>query len=155
MDKTGNYISVPITDIGEISNLKLTITEVSIDYGRCYTLNIRWQMKHKDYFTLFFNLSIPQKMVIFIHEEFNEMGLNYGFWPTKPVSFTIKRGEVINAVFKRRFHIYKYMNENLECSKEKTYSYPKCALNWARESYKNLWNGSQTGKLAFINWQCC
>ncbi len=148
-----HFLHVPITGIGETAELNMIIAEVSTVYGRCYMTKMMWRMRHNDYLLLALNLSIPERLQVFVHEEFNEIGLNNGFWPINPPSFTLTHQDVATVVLKKRLHIYQQkQNDDLVCTKQKNYSYPKCVVDWARETYKNLWNNSQAGRLLVVNY---
>ncbi len=117
--------------------LGITIREVAIFHGRCYTIDFDWKLKPREYFTLYFNLTVldDKQMVLFFHERHNEIGLNYGYWPVKPLSVRLRPGDEASLYIKKEFCITHSGEE--KCEKEEGYSYPKCVLDWARNSYEN------------------
>ncbi len=64
-DGDGNYASVQINDttVGYIEDLKMDVKEVSTDYGRCYTLESKWDLGYHDYYTFYLNLTIPDRYI--------------------------------------------------------------------------------------------
>ncbi len=146
MDEEGDFLGVTIGGKGFVPGINMTILEVSIGYGRCYTLRMDWPMRYKDYYTLHLNFTQIESLVLFAHEAYVEIGLNFGFWPEKPASIWMKRGDDLSLVFSQSFHIYKHTDAYEHCSdRDQGYSFPKCVHEWAKATYSRLWkNGTGT-----------
>ncbi len=143
---SGGYETAYLDGTGHISSIGTDVLEVSTDFGRCYTVDVRWDMKYKDYFGFNFALAPSDEgLVIYVHEKYDEVGLHYGFWPIKPAAFRIFPRDVFTVVIKKSYHIYKHNDKEFNCKEEQDYSYPKCVYEWARSRFASLWNETSPG----------
>ncbi len=138
---------------GHYHQLNASINEVSTNYGRCYSIYLNSPLKNEDeYYTFRFDMSYHDELQIFVHEKYAEVGLLWSFWPVEPHSFTLKdKGHVISVVQEDRYKPIKYEYVSCIDDKEKSYSYPKCVRDWARQAFKDMFeNNNRTGKVTIV-----
>ncbi len=129
-------------------NINVTIKEVSTSHGRCYTIDFDCELRQKEYITLYINVPASSgKMVIFAHERHNEIGIDFGNWPIKPMTLVLQPGDLSSLIF-HKSHIAK--RQESQCARSNGYSYPRCIQNWAKWSYRYLGLGENMTSMAII-----
>ncbi len=125
-----------INRTGRHRDLRAEIHEMGTNYGRCYTLYFDWRMMSTDFYSLLFDLSAHERMLLYFHERGDEVGLNWGFWPRIPVTAEVRRGDVVTVTVTRNY--FMALRSVSSCEESEDYSYPDCVMRWARDRYREL-----------------
>ena len=118
--------------LGFIPEINATINEVSTVYGRCYTIQSHVKFASASYLKLFINMSSREKVLLYFHEEYAEIGLFFLYWPVSVSSRTIIKDTNSDNLLKLT------VNKKIKnCISDEEYSKPKCVFNWAKQAYLN------------------
>ncbi len=138
----------PITGAGPYDHIRMNISEMSTNYGKCYTFHFGRPLGEGDFYAIHFDLTRHDSILVYLHEEGNEVGLNWSFWPISPSSLAVRRGQQ-HTVLCRRGTMAKRVHDVVPCEDKEGHSYPGCITQWARKRYKSLFTNG-TGKIAHI-----
>ncbi len=130
---------------GNYSEIRTIVSEVSTNYGRCYSFYLDWPMSGNDFYSFGFNMSKHDELILFIHQRQNEVGLNWGYWPVSPFSIVVKKKDEIMLTVQRNF--FKTLKSLVHCEEDEDYSYPSCVMAWAKAEYGRMFKRyNKTGK---------
>ncbi len=140
---------IVLNQTGWYADTNVTLLEVSTVYGRCYAIHFSAYTltSHNDFFTLKFNMSRHEELFLYFHEDYDEIGLNWGYYPILPIQIIIGRRR--HYTVSVRTNLFKPYN-NKGCLKTDDYSYPECVVKWARKRYVEMFKeNNRTGGLGF------
>ncbi len=147
-----------VNSTGFYEDIQATVYEVSTNYGRCYTIYFYRQMRPEEYYTLAFDLSQHEELLVYIHEKGNEIGLHWSFWPRTPAIVPLRRRDEVSATVQKNY--FTSLKSVDHCEEDETYSLPDCVTKWAKNEYKHIFEKSnRTGiksKQDFVHpFSCC
>ncbi len=117
----------------------MNIKTVHTAYGRCYSVYFdEFVVSNVDYYTLNFSLAGVTEMTLYVHEEHDEVGLLWSFWPIDPLAFNIKKKQQMQLIVQKNSFIPRLTQTAFTCNNAEDYSYPKCVTDWLRRQYLDL-----------------
>ncbi len=127
---------------GYYPELNSTVHEISTVYGRCYSLHFHYDITDEtEYFSIKFDMSQHQELLLYFHEDYNEVGLHWGFWPVKPTQLVLGKN-VWYTVTSRRDKFKPIVDDGEKCEEEEEYSYQKCVVDWSRRTFKRMFENA-------------
>ncbi len=137
---------VAMNHTGFYEGLNVTVHEVSSGYGRCYAIHFSSYLltNNNMFFSIKFNMSQHRELFVYIHEDYNEVGQHWGYYPILPIQAIIARNAHYTfSVKKNQFRPF----DNGGCRKEEDYSYPECVVTWTRRRYVEVFEeNNKTGR---------
>ncbi len=145
----GAWHSSPVAVLnqtGWYENVNVTMHEVSTEYGRCYAIHFSDYIvtAESQFFTLKLNMSRHKELFLYIHEDYDEIGQNWGFYPILPTQVVIARQG--HYTISAQNNVFQPFN-NKGCRSNDDYSFPMCVVKWARKRFIEMFTESnRTGE---------
>ena len=121
--------------MGYDDKLNMTLTDISTLYGRCYSIKFWGELTARDYIAITLSWNYSQDILMYIHEDYNQMGLNTNRWPVSAMSIDLIQGVMMDVYLRREKFRYLPNKENAPCVDDVTYNQAKCVYHWMQKAY--------------------